>query len=168
MKWRWMIAVLMALVIVPGCGAKGRPVAPELTHPERVNDLAAKQDAKGIRLTWSRPTKYTGGKSLNDLAGFRLLRARRGGTLSDLADLPINDQERFQKVRRFAYVDNTAQVGRTYTYAMVAETADGYESDLSNVVEITRAAPQPPITPENFKMPKPTPLPDLPSGPATP
>jgi hypothetical protein len=168
MKRFWIIAVLAVLEFASGCGAKGRPIAPELTHPERINDLAAKQDSKGIRLTWSRPTKYTGGKSLKDLAGFRLLRAESGRTLADLADLPVNDQERFQKTRRFAYVDDTAQVGRTYSYAMIAETSDGYESALSNVVEITRSAPQPPITPENFKLPKPTPLPDSPSGPATP
>lgn len=168
MNWSWIFVVLALLVIAPGCGAKGRPIAPELTHPERINDLAAGQDPKGVRLTWSRPTKYTGGKSLKDLAGFRLLRAEGSGGLDTLADLPVNDQERFQKTRRFAYLDDTAQVGRTYSYAMIAETADGYQSSLSNVVEITRAAPQPPITPENFKLPKPTPLPDFPSGRATP
>src|SRR5581483_2766592 len=101
--------------------------------------------------------------SLKDLAGFRLLRAEGGGALQELAELPVNDQERFQKVRRFAYEDTTAQMGKSYRYAMIAVTADGYESNPSNEVELTRTAPAAPITPENFKLPMPTPLPGLPT-----
>ena len=105
--------------------------------------------------------KYSGGKALKDLAGFRLLRSEGDGSLTDLAELPITDQERFQKVRRFAYVDATAQMGHSYRYMMIAETADGYQSDPSNVVQQTRTQPPPPITPENFKLPKPAPLPGM-------
>jgi len=162
MKRLWIVvAAVMAIAIAPGCGAKSRPVPPELTHPERVNDLAAKSDPKGILLTWSRPMKYSGGKALKDLAGFRLLRSEGDGSLADLAELPINDQERFQKVHRFAYVDTTALVGHSYRYVMIAETTDGYQSDPSNVVLQTRTTPAPPLTPENFKLPAPTPLPDM-------
>jgi len=49
MNRSWIFVVLALLVIAPGCGAKGRPIAPELTHPERINDLAAGQDPKGVR-----------------------------------------------------------------------------------------------------------------------
>lgn len=160
MKRLWIVAAaLMAVAVVVGCGAKSRPIAPELTHPERVNDLSAKPDPKGIRLTWSRPLKYNGGKSLRDLAGFHLLRAEGDGPLAELAQLPITDQERFQKVRRFVYVDTTAEMGHRYRYMMIAETADGYQSDPSNVVQQTRAQPAPPLSPENFKLPTPAPLP---------
>ena len=139
MKRLWIVAAaVMAIAIVPGCGAKSRPIPPELTHPDRVNHLAAKPDPKGIRLTWSRPMKYSGGKALKDLAGFRLLRSEGAGDLAELADLPITDQERFQKVRRFAYIDTTAEIGHSYRYTMIAETTDGYQSDPSNVVQQTR------------------------------
>ncbi len=169
MKRLWWMAVAVAAIgLALGCGAKSRPIAPELTRPDRVNDLAAASDPKGIRLTWSRPEKYSGGKSLKDLAGFRLLRAEGGGALQELAELPVNDQERFQKVRRFAYEDTTAQMGKSYRYTMIAVTADGYESNPSNEVELTRTAPAAPITPENFKLPMPTPLPGLPAPTASP
>ena len=56
--------------------------------------------------------KYSGGASLRDLAGFRLMRAEGDGSLTDLAELPVTDQERFQKVRRFAYVDTSAPAVR--------------------------------------------------------
>jgi len=167
MKRLWIVAAaVMAIAMAPGCGAKDRPIPPELTHPERINDLSAKPDPKGIRLTWSRPMKYSGGAALKDLAGFRLMRAEGAGSLIELAELPVTDQERFQKVHRFVYVDTTAQMGRSYRYMMVAETADGYQSDPSNLVQQTRTTPVPPLTPENFELPKPAPLPDLPPTPA--
>lgn len=169
MKRLWIVAVaVMAIAIAPGCGAKSRPIPPELTHPDRVNDLSAKPDLKGIRLTWSRPMKYSGGTALKDLAGFRLLRSEGAESLTELAELPITDQERFQKVRRFAYVDTSAQMGHSYRYMMITETADGYQSDPSNVVLLTRTKPVPPLTPENFRLPMPAPLPGLPKPAPTP
>ncbi|HVA40702.1 MAG TPA: hypothetical protein VNF49_08555, partial [Candidatus Binataceae bacterium] len=110
--------------------------------------------------------KYSGGAALKDLAGFRLMRAEGAGSLGDLAELPVTDQERFQKVRRFDYVDTTAQMGHSYRYMMLAETADGYQSAPSNVVQQTRTTPVPPPTPENFELPKLAPLPDMPPAPA--
>jgi len=168
MKRLWIAAAAMAIAIAPACGAKSRPIPPEFTHPDRVNDLAAKPDPKGIRLTWSRPMKYSGGASLKDLAGFRLLRAESDGSLTDLAELPITDQERFQKVRRFAYIDTTAEMNHSYRYTMIAETSDGYQSDPSNVAQLTRTKPAPPLTPENFKLPMPAPLPGMPTPSPTP
>ena len=110
-RWWIVVAAVVAIAIGLGCGVKSRPIPPELTHPDRVNDLSAKPDPKGIRLTWSRPMKYSGGKALKDLAGFAVLRSEGGESLTELAELPITDQERFQKVRRFAYVDTTAADG---------------------------------------------------------
>jgi hypothetical protein len=162
MKRLWIAAAAaMAIAMASGCGSKSRPIPPEFTHPDRINDLAAKPDPKGIRLTWSRPMKYSGGATLRDLAGFRLLRAEGAESLTDLAELPVTDQERFQKVRRFAYIDTTAQMGHNYRYVMIAETADGYQSDPSNMVAQTRTPPTPPLTPENFKLPTPAPLPGM-------
>jgi hypothetical protein len=169
MRRLWIVAaVLAALPIVAGCGAKSRPIPPELTHPDRINDLSARPDPKGIRLSWSRPMKYSGGKALKDLAGFRVLRSEGDGSLINIADLPITDQERFQKVRRFAYIDTTAEMNHTYRYTMIAETTDGYQSDPSNVVRQTRTPPKAPLTPENFKLPVPAPLPSLPTPEPTP
>ena len=71
-------------------------------------------------------------------------------------------------MRRFAYVDTTAEMGHSYRYMMIAETADGYQSDPSNVVQQTRTPPPPPLTPENFKLPMPAPLPGMPTPAPTP
>jgi hypothetical protein len=164
MKRLWIVtAAMMAIATTLGCGAKSRPIPPELTHPESISDLSAKPDPKGIRLTWSRPTKYTHGNSLKDLAGFRLMRSEGDQSYAELAELPITDQERFQKVRRFAYVDTTAQLGHSYRYMMIAETSDGYQSDPSNVVQQIRAQPTAPLSPDSFKLPMPAQLPAIPT-----
>ena len=169
MKRLWIVtAAMMAIATTLGCGAKSRPIPPELTHPESIIDLSAKPDPKGIRLTWSRPTKYTRGMSLKDLAGFRLMRSEGGESYGELAELPITDQERFQKVRRFAYIDTTAQMGHSYRYMMIAETSDGYQSDPSNVVQQIRTQPTAPLSPDNFKLPMPAPLPGIPTPAPTP
>jgi hypothetical protein len=155
---------ILALAVVVGCGAKSRPIPPSQTHPERVNDLSAAPDPKGVRLSWSRPMKYTSGRQLRDLAGFRLMRAEGPGSFSELAELPVNDQERFQKVRRFTYVDRSAAMGHTYRYLMIAETTDGYQSEPSNIVQLTRTAPAPPPNPENFALPAPGAPPQTPTA----
>ena len=104
--------------------------------------------------------KYSGGASLRDLAGFRLMRAEGDGSLTDLAELPVTDQERFQKVRRFAYVDTSAQMGHSYRYGVVSETSDGYHSDPSNDVEQTRTKPAPAPNPGELQVADaPAPLP---------
>ncbi len=167
MKWQWAAAAaLFGVTAMLGCGAKSRPIPPERTHPERINDLSAKPDSQGVRLTWSRPLKYSGGKALRDHAGFRLLRAEGEGPFGEITDLPVTDQERFRKARRFAYIDTTAALGHSYRYAIIAETADGYQSDPSNVTEIKRTPAQPPPNPENFTLPAPTPIPAMPPPPA--
>lgn len=165
---RLAIVAAAVMAVALGCGSKSRPVPPEMTHPERINDLSAKPDPHGIMLTWGRPMHYASGGQLRDLAGFRLLRAEGTGQFIELAELPVGDQERFRKTRRFAYVDTSAKLGQTYRYIMIDETTDGYQSDPSNIVTLKRTPPAPPPNPENFKLPTPGALPQLPAAAPTP
>jgi len=64
------VLVSVAFLLVVSCGRKGPPRAPELAVPETIKDLKAEAGRGGIALTWSRPTRYLDGKSLDDLAGF--------------------------------------------------------------------------------------------------
>lgn len=160
-----LVAILAAMVMI-GCGVKSSPIPPSQTHPEAVNDLSAESVSGGVRLSWSRPMSYTSGRTLSDLAGFRLMRAAGPGPFHEVAELPVTDQERFRKVRRFSYVDRSAQMGHTYLYIIIAETSDGYRSDPSNVAKVTRERPKPPPNPENFVLP--TPGPPLPIPAPTP
>jgi len=80
--WGWSLSQIsvigilffVAFLLIVSCGKKGPPRAPELAVPETIKDLKAEAGGGGIALTWSRPTRYLDGKSLDDLAGFVIFR----------------------------------------------------------------------------------------------
>ena len=147
--------LLGALLLAAGCGVKSAPVPPELARPERIADLRAAPDANGIKLSWGRPTRYSGGHTMRDLGGFVILRASSAnGQMEPLAELPVTDRERFAIEHEFSYIDNETVVGQVYRYAIVSRTLDGYVSEASNTVDFTRVRPPPPPNPDTFKLPQ--------------
>ncbi|MBF6560819.1 MAG: hypothetical protein IVW56_11045 [Candidatus Binataceae bacterium] len=152
------IAIIAALSI-GGCGVKSAPVPPQQAQPERILDLRADPAAGGIALSWGRPTRYAGGHTMRDLSAFVVMRAEGDGPMTPLLEIPVTDQERFQIEHEFSYIDGETTMGARYRYAVIAETTDGYRSDPSNEVEVTRTRPSPPPNPDSFKLPLPSPLP---------
>jgi hypothetical protein len=160
-----VIAIGMLLIVVagvaielPGCGVKSAPIPPEYASPERILDLRAEADPDGIKLTWSRPTRYVGGHPMRDLSAFVIKRADGDGPMTALVNIPVTDQERFQLEDQFSYLDGETQIGNRYRYTVTSE-AVGYHGDPSNEVEFTRIKPPVPPNPANFKLPAPSPLP---------
>jgi len=85
-------------------------------------------------ITWERPTTYADGSKMEDLAGFRVLRARAdeersGAAFQELGSVPVLDREKFRKVKRFRYLDRQAPRPGAYLYRVVAFTLDGYYSE---------------------------------------
>lgn len=159
---RYGVAVsawLAAALAIAGCGVKERPLPPDAVRPERILDLEAAADKDGIRLSWGRPDRYATGRTMRNLGGFIILRTEDGARPAMLAEIPISDRERFQKERRFNYLDTATLIGHTYRYQVVSTTDDGYRGDPSNAAKLTRVVPAPPPNPENFVLPKATPLP---------
>ncbi len=148
-----------ALALAAGCGVKGPTLPPEQVKPERITRLRVLADKDGIRLTWPRPDSYAGGKVMRDLAGFAVMRAQGRVPMTSVAELPITDRERFQKMDRFEWVDTATVIGSTYRYQVISMTDDGYRSDPSNEVAFTRVPPAAPPNPESFALPAPSPLP---------
>jgi len=158
MTFNWIRAGLVALVVSPmfaACGVKNPPRPPEEVRPEAIADLRAEQAADGVKLSWSRPERYSGGRRMRDLGSFVVLRAEGDGELQRVAELLVTDRERFQVQKTFSYVDSGAELGRSYRYEVVAMTTDGYRSDPSNNISLVRAAPAPAPNPENFVLPTP-------------
>jgi len=155
-----MAAVAATFAALGGCGVKSAPVPPEEARPEAIKSLRASPASDGIMLTWERPMLYAGGNTMRDLGGFVIMRAE-GNTaqMQPLVEIPVTDQERFQVQHTFTYLDGETAVGASYRYAVIAETADGYHSDPSDVVDFTRIVPPPPPNPNNFHLPTPSPLP---------
>ena len=148
------LLVFGVILLSAGCGVKSSPIAPELIHPEPIADLRALPDNHGIKLSWGRPTHYTGGRTMRDLGGFVILRgAGTSGPLAPLVELPVNDQERFAIEHDFSYIDSETAVGAAYRYQIVSRTLDGYSSAASNEVDFKRINPPPPPNPDTFKLP---------------
>jgi hypothetical protein len=142
-----------------GCGVKSAPVPPEQAMPERILDLRADAAVGGIALSWGRPTRYAGGHTMRDLSAFVVMRAEGDGPMAPLLEVPVTDQERFEVEHEFSYLDGETTMGARYRYAVIEETTDGYRSDPSNEVEVTRKRPSPLPNPDSFKLPLPSPLP---------
>jgi hypothetical protein len=142
---RLVIAAFLVVIMVSGCGKKGDPHAPELTTPEPIHDLTARQDRAGIVLTWSRPTRYAGGGAVTDLASFVIFRKEISPTCRDcpapyrpLTTVYVEDSERFVKQKQYRYIDDQAQPNAIYHYRVSSQLIDSTLSAPSNEVEIVR------------------------------
>jgi len=133
--------LLVALLCMPACGRKTIVRPPELVVPEAVNNLTLEVQSTGVALRWGRVEKRVDGDSLDDLAGFTILRATRDAQGKDsdftqVASVPVDDRERFRKNKSFNYTDEQLTVGSLYRYRVLAFTLDGYQGEPSNTVEI--------------------------------
>jgi hypothetical protein len=153
------LVVIAALAVVAACGVKSKPLAPELVQPVPPSGLVAKSLPEGVRLTWRRPTQYSGGKHMRDLAGFDV--ERSAGTdvagFAKVGAVELTDQTRFQQERSISWTDTSAEIGAAYRYRIVAGTLDGYRSVPSEAVTIehrpgaSAEAPPPPKPPAKKK-----------------
>ncbi|HEX7630467.1 MAG TPA: hypothetical protein VF431_09000, partial [Candidatus Methylomirabilis sp.] len=55
------------LLLLPGCGRRGAPVAPHVVGPAAVQSLQAEPRGTAILLTWTRPNRNQDGSPLTDL-----------------------------------------------------------------------------------------------------
>ena len=148
-------AVVTGLVLalaVPACGRKTMPKPPQLVAPTAVQELSLATQSNGILVRWSRPTEYVDGTRMEDLGGFVVERNRYNSKFEEIARVPVTDRGRFQKAKRFDYVDTQLLPGAVYHYRIVAFTSDGYYSTPSDAAEITwnppGASPAPGASPE--------------------
>jgi hypothetical protein len=163
MKFRLFVtmraAALAAAISAIGCGVKSPPVAPQQAMPERIVGLEAAAQKNGVMLSWERPDRTAGGRTMRDLGNFEIERAENTAAFQPLVEIPVTDQARFQQQHKYSYLDAAAQAGHHYRYQVISSTLDSYRSDPSNEAEITYQPPKPPPNPEDFVIPQPKPLP---------
>jgi hypothetical protein len=148
--------VLVSALAVAACGVRSRPLPPELVQPEPPTDLVAKSTAEGVRLTWRRPTSYSGGKHMRDLAGFEIQRATVPAfDFAAVGTVTLTDQNRFQQEHSVTWTDVAAVVGTTYRYRVIAATLDGYRSVPSEPVTIEHRPGTTATAPPNPRTPRP-------------
>jgi hypothetical protein len=134
-----MLALLAIAGGVPaGCGNKTPIQPPGLVQPRPPMSLEARSTPSGVALTWGRPSTYTGGRRMNDLAGFEIWRTPVGGGPEEtlrVGTLTLNDQERFRQERKLEWIDTAAVPDTDYSYIVIAFTFDGYRSAPAGPVE---------------------------------
>lgn len=138
---------IVALAGTTGCGRKTAPKPPQLVAPEPVGELALTTEPDGVALRWTRPTRYVDGSQMDDLGGFVIERNRFNSRFEEIGRVPITDQGRFRKSKRFDYVDHQVLPDTTYHYRIVAYTSDGYYSAPSGAASITIAPATSPAHP---------------------
>lgn len=138
-----MRATVLVLLLAAACGVRSRPLPPELVQPEPPTSLIAKSLAEGVRLSWHRPMKYSGGKNMRDLQGFDIERATGadGVDFAKVGTFELTDQTRFRKERTIDWTDTSAVAGTAYRYRIVAFTLDRYRSAPSESLAITHRPP---------------------------
>jgi hypothetical protein len=139
-----LLVVLAMLGAGGGCGRKTDPRPPELVAPRTVAELSLTTLAYGIALRWSRPTQYVDGSTMEDLGGFVVERSRNNEPFEELARVAVTDRGRFQKLKRFEYVDRAVMPEGTYHYRIVAFTSDGYYSLPTGAATLTWSPPPSP------------------------
>jgi hypothetical protein len=143
-----IVRLVLAVALACACGRKAAPVAPQLVQPEPAESLAGVSTPEGVRLTWLRPLRYSGGGRMNDLEGFDVERATDGGDAPTVyfkaGEVTLTDQTRFKKERRIEWLDTTAVRGTKYRYRVTAKTLDGYRSPAAGPVVVQYGTPQSP------------------------
>jgi hypothetical protein len=146
------IARLAGVLTVVGlalasCGRKTEVKPPQLVAPHTVTEVSLTTLADGVAVRFSRPTKYVDGTDMEDLGGFVVQRSRNNEQFEEVGRVPVTDRGRFEKEKRFEYVDHRVMSGTTYHYRIVAFTTDEYYSAPSGAATITWEPPQPSPSP---------------------
>jgi predicted small lipoprotein YifL len=149
-----LFPIIIAFLLITGCGRKGLLVPPESLLSAPVNDLTATQKGESFQVSWSMPEKDDGGRAARDLAFFRLFKrevlppeedceacANAYQVLDDV------DLEYLRNARRSGdrlFVSDAAVVaGKTYQYKVVSYMKDGAPSRDSNKSRLTKFVPLP-------------------------
>lgn len=141
MTVRTVAVLAIAAAMLGACGRKADPQPYGLVRPRPIGSLAGRVVPEGVRLAWLRPGDYVSGKRMDDLGGFLVFRGRPGEESEELADIPVDDRERFQREKTFEYLDRNVKPGETWYYRIVSYTTDRYYSEPSNQVTVEVAKP---------------------------
>jgi len=151
-----IVVFSILLLTLCGCGKKGALIPPEALAPAPIADLALAQKGGYFQVSWSAPTRQQGGATLDDLAGFVLLRRMLLPADLDCEECPDAYAERARvdldypgEARRIGnlllFDDHDLKRGGNYQYKVRSYTAGGTQSSDSN--RARHAVISPPLPP---------------------
>jgi hypothetical protein len=125
------IAALCLVLILTGCGKVGAPLPPFIRIPERVTDLAVRQDGNDLILTWTNPATYVDGSEATDLSQIQI---RANDVI--LMEVEVTAPGKTQTIA----IPVGAALDVSRSFAVTAETTQGKLSQVSNTVTISPIA----------------------------
>jgi hypothetical protein len=125
------IAALCLVLILTGCGKVGAPLPPFIRIPERVTDLAVRQDGNDLILTWTNPATYVDGSEATDLSQIQI---RANDVI--LMEVDVTAPGKTQTIA----IPVGAALDVSRSFAVTAETTQGKLSQVSNTVTISPIA----------------------------
>ncbi len=96
---------LTALAVSSGCGMRSSPRPPEDTAIVLETPKAVRNADGSIAIEWKRPEQSADGKRVRDLAGFVVERGTVEEGFTELAIVPVIDNEKIRPQRKFSYTD---------------------------------------------------------------
>ena len=157
-----LLAAALVLLVLPACGRKGTPVAPEQRLPQPVHDLRGVVRDGGIELSWTLPQRRVDNTRLINPGLARVFRAEDSGQgepraamlkddrvagYTEVATIRLADPASpLVRSGRVAITDRrNLAVGHRYTYVVLTADAQGRSSPPSPRLSLTfSAAPLPP------------------------
>ncbi len=138
-----LLSALLALFFffTSSCARRGPLRAPEDVRPAPIDDLAARWIDGQVELQWSRPNRSETGRRVDEIAEFIIEHQCIGRGDSDFsvaATVATGERGRFRRVRSYRYRRDVPEEWLPCRYRVVSKTYDGYVSEPSNTVEITR------------------------------
>lgn len=156
------LLLVLATLVLAGCGKKGPPVAPERRVPAVVSGLSAVVEGSTVVLTWSNPATRADGTRMRDLTTVRVYRREDAGDGEPKPALlswgKVVGYDEIAVIRlaqpdpatvegaRVTWVDREKlTLGRRYVYVVTAVDSIGRSSPPSpRLVVPFGAAPRPP------------------------
>jgi hypothetical protein len=139
-----IIAIIMLIGMVGGCGIKKPPLPWESIVPKRIVDLEALPRDSRLLLEWSVPKENTDKSPLTDLAEFKLLRSEGnliagecrgcGEKKEVISEIRVSPQE-VKGGKMSAWVEDQ-EARKVYVYELVSINRRGYPSAPSNPVSV--------------------------------
>lgn len=138
-----LLVALGSLLLHPGCGRKGPPLAPQAVVPPAVKDLKAELVGDEVLLSWSIPTK--GDTIVKGIDGFRVFRHKAHNSVAPCPGCPIPFGDEFLDVQlRYPEADQVEgnrviwhdriEPEYRYAYKILSYHKSGGVSDDSNIV----------------------------------
>lgn len=152
---RYLFSLIIASILLSGCGRKGQLIPPEALIPAPIEDLAVTQRGESFLVSWTIPDRDEGGGPVKELYNFRVFKrivlppdedcescTDAYQVLREIYPDYLRDTRRAGD--RLFITDQGVTTGTSYQYKVISYLKDGTPSHDSNKFRLVKIDPLPP------------------------